>query len=169
MKKNILFVFLIILSLCLCDIQNLLAQSDTSLPDLITYRKGDKWGYCLPVQSGDQKKEIIISCKYDDAGFFIEGLVAVNLYGEWGFIDNKDKIVIPFKYNNAWGFSEGLAIVCMGEFPSYKYGFVDKNSKEVIPLKYDVVLDFHEGLAVVELNKKRGFVDKEGKEYSFKI
>jgi hypothetical protein len=46
MKKYLLLVFLIAVSLCILDIQNLLAQSDTSLPDLIPYRKGDKWGFC---------------------------------------------------------------------------------------------------------------------------
>ncbi|HAB50885.1 MAG TPA: hypothetical protein DCE80_01675, partial [Ignavibacteriales bacterium] len=34
----------------------------------------------------------------------------------------------------------------------------------VIPLKYDLADDFVEGLAMVELNGKRGFIDKEGKE-----
>jgi hypothetical protein len=47
----------------------LLAVSDC-LPDLIPYRKGDKWGFC------DLNKKIVIQCIYDDIklcanGFFI--------------------------------------------------------------------------------------------------
>lgn len=42
-----------------------LLQDDNplGLPDLIPYRKGDKWGFC------NRKKEIVIECVYDEIGW----------------------------------------------------------------------------------------------------
>ena len=50
-----------------------LLQEDNplGLPDLIPYRKGDKWGFC------NRKKEIVIECVYDEVGLFKEGLARV--------------------------------------------------------------------------------------------
>jgi len=50
-------------------------------PDLIPYRKGDKWGFC------DRNKKIIIPIKYDDAEDFLGELARVKLNGKWGYID----------------------------------------------------------------------------------
>ena len=44
-----------------------------------------------------------------------------------------------------------------------KYGF-KKDGVVVIPIKYDDAWDFSEGLAMVELNRKRGYIDRGGKE-----
>jgi len=51
-----------------------------NIPNLIPYRKGDKWGYC------DKEKNIIIDCMYNDARPFSEGLAVVNVFGKEGFI-----------------------------------------------------------------------------------
>ncbi len=59
----------------------LTAQTLPNPPELIPYRKGDKWGFC------DRNKKIVIGCKYDFAGPFSEGLSIVKLNGKWGFID----------------------------------------------------------------------------------
>lgn len=72
------------------------------LPDLIPYRKGNKWGFC------NRKKEIVIACVYDKVGQFSEGLAAISIgfafsfrdnnIGKLGFIDTKGDIVIPMTY-----------------------------------------------------------------------
>jgi len=45
-----------------------------------------------------------------------------------------------------------------------KFGFSDENKKLIIEPKYDLACFFNEGLAAVVVNKKIGFIDKEGNE-----
>ena len=167
-KNNSILVFLIILPLCLLDIQNLVAQSDTLLPDLIPYRKGDKWGFC------NQKKEIIIQCKYDSVFLFKEGMAKVKLNGLGENFDNAD--VKGITSDTTEKFDQSISKY------NDKYGFINKNGKEVVALNYDEANDFSEGFALVKLIYKYGlritmdgrdkkypiykygFVDKKGKE-----
>jgi len=46
-----------------------------------------------------------------------------------------------------------------------KYGYLDKTGKEVIPLKYDNAVPFSHGLARVWVNKKEGYIGRDGTEY----
>ena len=41
---------------------------------------------------------------------------------------------------------------------------MDKSGREVIYCKYDYAYDFHEGFAVVQLNRKIGLINTQGKE-----
>ncbi|WP_305952089.1 WG repeat-containing protein [Emticicia oligotrophica] len=75
------------------------------LPDLIPYKKGNKWGFC------NRHKKIITPFIYDDTTIPSEGLTIVKKGWLWGYI-NKDGIeVTPFIYDKAYPFSEGLAFV----------------------------------------------------------
>ena len=75
--KNLISIALLFLSLFQLELPNISAQpkSDLQLPDLIPYRKGDKWGFC------DKDKNIIILLKYDDVYKFKDGLAKVKLNG----------------------------------------------------------------------------------------
>jgi hypothetical protein len=77
MKIRIINLFIVILILFS---DGIFAQTDTSskLPDLIPYRKGDKWGFCLPAQAGDKDKKIIIPCNYNSVDFFNGGVAIVS-------------------------------------------------------------------------------------------
>ncbi len=139
----------------------LIAQKLPNPPELIPYRKGDKWGFC------DRNKKIVIECKYDGALPFSEELAAVKLNGKWGFVDKTGKEVIPPKYDQVRNFSEGLAAIQLYG----KWGYIDKKGKVIIQPKYDGTWFFSEGLAVVQLNSewgesyaKFGYIDKKGKE-----
>ena len=48
---------------------------------------------------------VVIPAIYDDAMDFSEGLAAVKLNDNYGFIDYSGNEVIPFKYDFAWDFS----------------------------------------------------------------
>jgi hypothetical protein len=104
----------------------------------------------------------VIPYKYDAVWYLSEGLVAVELYGRWGFIDRNDNLVIPCNYEAVWTFSEGLAPVKLNG----KWGFIDKNDVMVISSKYDEAGIFSEGLARVKLNGKYDYIDKTGKLYT---
>ena len=107
MINKLLLILPHIFSFCLFDIKNLFAQNENSaLPDLIPYRKGDKWGYC------DKNKKIVLPCKYDDAKIFSEGLAAVKKDKMWGYINKKGKEIISYiYYKSADIFCDGLAAV----------------------------------------------------------
>ena len=162
--------------------------SRPTLPDLIPYRKGKKWGFC------DRNKKIMIECVYDLVWPFEEGLARVIKDEKWGCIDTTGKHVVPCqfekiesfsegfakvmqdrkwgyidkigslitlcKFSNARSFSEGLA----GVMQEGKWGFIDKTGKEIIAFKYNDASPFSDGLAAVSLNGKSCFIDKTGKE-----
>lgn len=130
-----------------------------------------KWGFI------DKEGKNITSFKYDDAGFFADGMAAVakgtgsNI--KWGFIDRKGKEVIPIIYDNndpgcalypfyTWvpSFSEGMALLQIND----KWGYIDKTGKVIIPFKYDYGFNFSKGLAEVLLDGSYGYIDKTGKE-----
>jgi translation initiation factor 6 (eIF-6) len=71
-------------------------------PQLIPYRKKEKWGFCTP------DKKIVIDCVYEDAYQFFEGLAKVKLNGKYGFVNKKGIVVIPLIYDDAYLFLEGL-------------------------------------------------------------
>ena len=82
---------------------------------------------------------------------------------KWGFIDVTGKIIVPLVYENVTVFIDGLA----GVEKEGKWGFVNEEGKEIIPCVYDWIEGaFQYGFAKVLKNlNKRGFIDKNGKEY----
>jgi len=102
--------------------------------------------------------ETIIPFKFDDVGYFSEGLAPAKLGKKWGYVDKTGATVIPFKYGQARGFYEGLAAVNQRG----KFGYIDKNGKNVIPFRYETVASFADGVAPVSRKRKHGFIDKTG-------
>jgi len=67
---------------------------------------------------------IVIEPQFNDAGSFSEGLAAVKINGEWGFIDKTGKLIIEPQFDRAGSFFEGLAAVNIGgKFNEEKYLF----------------------------------------------
>ena len=123
------------------------------LPELIPYRKGDKWGFC------DKNKKIVAKCKYDRVDFYQDNFI-VALNGKFGIVNKAGQEIDGCKYDDLYDFNEGFARVML----SKKYGFIDITGKKVISLKYEMANDFSEGLAAVEQSGKWGYIDMEGKE-----
>ena len=170
----------------------LLSLYNDDLPELIPYRKGDKWGFC------DYQKNIVIDCIYSRVSPFENGLASVYLE-KTGFINRNGEYVTPLIYTRGGGFSTyDCAEVCIGdkwgiinkkgkEFipcihnqyevqpvkisivgllgikKNHYCGIFDENGKEIIPCIYNSIKEFSEGLAVVEINRKYGFIDSECK------
>lgn len=74
-------------------------QMDVSL---IPYRTGDKWGFSNP------SKNVVITPKYDEVGWFSEGFAAVKSGTKWGYINKAGKLVIPAKFTVAKPFRKGF-------------------------------------------------------------
>lgn len=162
--------------------------SRPSVPELIPYRKGEKWGFCdrnkkiviecvydsaNPFKDGlakvmqnvkfgfiDKTGHEVIPCQFDNADWFSEGLARVEKEGEWGFVDKKGHLVVSCQFRNTRSFSEGLAAVEGAE----GWGFIDKTTEIVIPYQFTIADRFSEGLAYVIQRSTRGygFIDKTG-------
>lgn len=124
-----------------------------SLPALIPYRKGDKWGYC------DSSKKIVVPPVYSRTWPLLNGLGKVEARGKDGMVDAQGHVFIPVEYDRIEGETEGMIRV----EKDGKYGYYDRSGRLVIPVQYETAYDFREGLAAVMQNKLLGYIDKQGK------
>ena len=103
--------------------------------------------------------EEIISCKYEDADAFSDGVAKVKSAEGWGFVNEDGEEIVACKYEDVCRFYEGLAKVKSAE----GWGFVNENGEEIISCKYKDAI-FSNGLAIVRSKKGWGFVNKDGEE-----
>lgn len=94
---------------------------------LIPYRKGDKWGFC------DEKKNILITPKNDDAEDFSEGLASVKLNDKCGFTDKIGREIIHLKYDSYlfFEFKNGLVKIYLNDYR----GYIGKDGTEFLKIK----------------------------------
>lgn len=115
----------------------------------------------------DNRGNIRIPARYDEARDFSEGLAAVKINGRWGFIDHHSAYVVEPQYRRAHSFREGRAWVRTGRH----WILLKKNMSTVSPPScvpvndpeqdcYSQVRDFHSGLAAVKVKKQWGFINK---------
>lgn len=124
---------------------------------LIAVNKLSEWGFI------DHNGSFIIEPKYDKAGDFSEGLVAVFMdkYG-WGYINKNGNIAISYQFKSADKFSDGLAKVIYNN----KFHYINKEGNIVITLNedYSQCRGFSNGLAAVQRNGNWGYINKQGEE-----
>ena len=94
MNKLLLLTLLVLMAVPMVCGEETNKKYADGLPDLIPYRKGDKWGFC------DKDKNIVIECKYDEVGMFYEGFSKVKLNKSYGIINELGKEIIPIKYDD---------------------------------------------------------------------
>lgn len=122
------------------------------LPELIPYRKGDKWGFC------DREKNIKIECLYGEVSLFIDEKSMVKLDSKKGCIDKSGNMIIDFQFDEIYEFKNELARFKINE----KFGFLNKSGTVIIEPKYEYARDFYEGFAIIRLDNIYGFVDSSG-------
>jgi hypothetical protein len=121
---------------------------------LVAFAANGKTGYM------NQKGEVIIAPKFDEAWMFSEGLAAVRVGAQWGFIDRTGAYVIPLRsITRPSDFSDGLSV-----FRNDKEltGAMDKTGAIVIQPQPYFMSSFSEGLAAISVDGKLGFIDKTG-------
>lgn len=132
-------------------------------PDLIPYRKGEKWGFA------DKNKKIIIPCEYDNVQpFNAHNLAIVEKNNKYYLMDKTGKILPNTEHGYIMQQSEDLYVVSekgldREGIPMGKQGYMDKQGKVVISMQYDLCYRFSDGLAKVRKDGTIGFIDKTGK------
>ena len=115
----------------------------------------------------DRSGQIVVSCTYDAALDFSEGLAAVELAGSWGAIDTGGKIAIPIQYAGLGPYREGLATYSVNLAGQRQAGYMDREGTTVIAPEHAIAESFSEGLGLVYENRDAsrsgwGFVDAQG-------
>ena len=121
----------------------------------------------------DENGTTVISCNYDWAGDFDEGLAKVFIgktdeygyieKGKYGYINKEGKEIIPCKYDWIEYYDDDFLKVFTGNtdndgYPKKgKYGYINKDGKKIIPCKYDDATDFSNGEAMVSLKGRKLF------------
>jgi hypothetical protein len=90
---------------------------------------------------------------------FKAGLLAVELDGRWGYIDQEGEVAIPILYDDAGAFYKELAIVKVNE----KVKLIDKEGEDVLNKTYDsLIRDENNGFITYKTNGKWGLMDETG-------
>ena len=114
------------------------------------------WGY---INSEGQE---IIPCKYSYCEPFSEGLAAVGLGDNCGYINKNGDVVlhtwIIYEYDEMRDFVYDTAVVRKGD----KWGMINKENKFIIPCIYDEEIKFKSDLAIVSIDGKWGCVRSDG-------
>jgi len=120
-------------------ITNKLLAATNDLPELLPYRKGDKWGFC------DRNKKIVIECVFDWVDFFYEGFAVVRV-GEWyNYVDKKNCLLSNEPFIIAQKFSEGVGFVRNSRIT----GFLNKMNELEVPVEGMFASDFNDGIATI--------------------
>lgn len=145
--KTILFALALVASIT--------ATADAPMPE--QGPKG-KWGYVAADGS------MTVNYKYDEAGYFSNGLALVKKGDKLGMVNEQGKEVIPVKYDIIETHNPQVFRVATGGKHKdgvvfdEKYGFIDRNGKELLKPEYDEIGYFNRGIAYVKKGANYGFI-----------
>ena len=158
---------------------------DSELVDIVFYPFSDSSGI---MGYSDTSGKWLIEPEYDDAGFFYDGLAAVEKDGKIGLINKKNEKVSDFIFDDIETDTE-LYIVSTGDYlgiinrngdfvfdtvfqdisiltegyicaqKDSLYAFYDRKGAQMTAEKFDFVLNFKDGLCPVSVAGKRGLLD----------
>ncbi|MDL2273802.1 WG repeat-containing protein [Oscillospiraceae bacterium OttesenSCG-928-G22] len=109
----------------------------------------------MPVRAAESGPRLVTGYIYDDMKTASEGLLAVKLGKEWGYIDGTGRVVVSPQYDYCAQFSEGRAAVNQNG----KWAFIDREGALLTEFAYDDVQTFSEGLCAVRQGGKWGYID----------
>jgi hypothetical protein len=144
---------------------------------LAAVKSGKTWGYVdkqgkMVIEPRFEAKRevrkiagIKVDIDFNEFSDFHEGLAAVNVGGQWAYMDKEGKTVIKPRFDRAVGFSEGLAAVGVNG----RGGYVDPTGSMVIKPQFQLAMSFHEGVAAVQVagqskegDQQWGYINKKG-------
>jgi hypothetical protein len=112
-----------------------------NLPDLIPYRKGDKWGYC------DKNKKIVIPCRFEKAHrFWKEGYAKVEIKGQRSTVEciiDRNGRFIGCQYDYIYSFYDDESIYRIEHSKGFinKFGIIRTGTEHNLILRVPNVVD----------------------------
>lgn len=102
----------------------------------------------------------VIPPRFEQAGFFSEGLAAVRTATGWGFIDPAGRVVIESRFQSVSEFSEGMAAARLNS----SWGYIDRTGRMVVDPQFREAAGYSEGLAAVCCDEeKTRYIDVSGR------
>ncbi len=101
-----------------------------------------KWGL-LNLQN-----EVVYEPRLDEIRPFHDGAAAINVRGQWGFIDTSLQVFIKPSYRSAWNFYNGYARV---QLPDGSYNFINKQNDLLSDVNFLYTHDFRAGFATAKI------------------
>jgi hypothetical protein len=90
---------------------------------------------------------------------FSEGLAAVRVTGEWGFIDRTGTLVIAPQFEGVSGFRGGMSGIANGR----KIGYVNTVGQVVVPPSLEYGSEFTDRAALVSDSTGYKIIDSDGR------
>jgi hypothetical protein len=143
-------------------------------------------GRLFPVRVGgavgliDARGTLVVEPRFDVAGAWSEGLIAVFQGGKWGYADRTGALVVAPRFADAAAFSGGLAAVVVDEtlesagedgpllvlgpgvVSPRRGGYIDPSGELVIAARFRGVTTFAEGRAAAREDGLWGYLDETG-------
>ena len=161
MKKNVLILFLLIISfstakLALFGQQNLTAAKWEEQEAYVN-------GFARVMQQShfsfiDQKGALIHPVNLEGARNFNNHLAAVRINDKWGFINETGKLVIPFNYTIVYDFTESITAVYNNKI----WQLINTNGVVVKQLDIDAFYGFKNGVAKIAKAGRWGTLNTKG-------
>ena len=108
-------------------------KDNLKLPELIPYRKGNKWGYW------DRNKKMVIPAIYDQVDYLSNKseFLIVNMNGQFGVIDKKGNKIIPYVYSTVAYNSDHNNFTVSRD--GILAGIIDNHNNIVFPFEYESI------------------------------
>lgn len=145
-----MFKYLFLFCLVCHTFTTALAQSR---PELIPYRKGDKWGYC------DTNRVIKIPVVYEEAYPFIQGKALVNYKGRTCKINKRGRVVKRFRFKLFGSYDTDLIEI---EAKKRLRGKIDLAGKVIFKPIYDEITKINNETYEVVRKGKIGQINLKG-------
>ena len=130
-------------------------------PDGVLALRGPNGKYGFVNRDGTPLTEFM----FDWAEPHVDGLAAVRVGGQVGFIDSDGFMAISPRFDgDEWAMcnralAEGLIPVMIGG----ECGYIDRTGRIVIPPRFRTARGFRDGLAQVCLDRRCGYIDRSGR------
>ena len=128
-------------------------------PELVPFKKGDKWGYV------NKSKEVIIPVGYDVAEPFQQGLAKVAVNGKFGMIRKDGTTFLPIEFDQLLFIMDGLIMVQLHG----RQGLLNLEKDTLLEMRYSNISYSASGvsrapyISVTTLKNKKGYINQRGK------
>jgi len=111
-------------------------------------------GYAYDSPPSDLTLTWVAPPQFDEIGHPSDGMMAVRVGDQWGFINMQGEEIVPPRYTNVISFFEGIAMVNINAQPNEwgnpvggQWGFIDTQGNEVVPPAYNIMTQPRNGLS----------------------